>query len=53
MLNSWQREYAKFQNGEITKQVYGYWHYNYPKLEEKPFMQDIDNLRKSKKQQAE
>lgn len=53
MLNSWQMEYEKFQNGEITKEEYDYWRYNYPKVEAERFKQDIDKLRKAKKQQAE
>lgn len=53
MLNSWQMEYEKFQNGEITKKEYDYWRYNYPKVEAERFKQDIDKLRKAKKQQSE
>lgn len=53
MLNSWQMEYEKFQNGEITKEEYDYWRYNYPKVEAERFKQDIDKLRKAKKQQSE
>lgn len=52
MLNSWQMEYEKFQNGEITKEEYDYWRYNYPKVEAERFKQDIDKLRKAKKQQS-
>ncbi len=37
MLNSWQMEYEKFQNGKITKEEYDYWRYNYPKVEAERF----------------
>lgn len=53
MLNSWQMEYEKLQNGEITKEEYDHWRYNYPKVEAERFKQDIDKLRKAKKQQSE
>lgn len=53
MLNAWQTEYEKYKNGEITKEEYDYWRYNYPKVEAERFKQDIDKQRKAKKQQSE
>lgn len=49
MLDSWQKEYEKFQNGEISKEEYDYWRYNYPKVEAERFKRDIDELRAEKK----
>ncbi len=33
MFYSWQEEYAKLQSGEITKEEYDDWRYNFPKGE--------------------
>ena len=33
MFNAWQKEAAKFRNGEITKEQYDQWRYNYPKYD--------------------
>ena len=30
MLSAWQEQVEKFQNGEITKEEYDNWRYNYP-----------------------
>lgn len=32
-LKVWEREYAKFKSGEISKEEYDHWRYNYPELE--------------------
>ncbi len=53
MLSLWYDEYEKLQNGEITKEEYDQWRYTYPKMEVEHFKQDIDKLRKAKKQQSE
>jgi hypothetical protein len=33
MFSSWQRESERLKNGEITKEEYDAWRYNYPKAE--------------------
>ena len=33
MFSAWEREAAKLQNGEITKEEYDQWRYNYPKFD--------------------
>ena len=32
MFSTWQKEYDKFKRGEITKDEYDDWRYNYPKI---------------------
>lgn len=53
MLSLWYDEYEKLQNGEISKEEYDQWRYTYPKMQVERFKQDIDKLRKAKKQQSE
>ena len=48
-LNSWQTEYQKLLNGEITQEEYDQWRYTYPKMEAERFKQAIDELREKKK----
>ena len=48
-LNSWQTEYQKLLNGEITQEEYDQWRYTYPKMEAEHFKQAIDELREKKK----
>lgn len=48
-LNSWQNEYQKYLDGEITKEEYDQWRYTYPKLSAQQFMQEIDKIRDKKK----
>lgn len=48
-LNSWQSEYQKLLNGEITQKEYDQWRYTYPKIQAERFKQDIDKLRTKKK----
>ncbi len=33
MFNAWQKEYEKFKKGEISKEEYDHWRYNYPKYD--------------------
>ncbi|GAA0795254.1 hypothetical protein GCM10008910_13780 [Faecalicatena orotica] len=33
MFRAWQQEAAKLERGEITKEEYGQWRYNYPKFD--------------------
>lgn len=49
MFDTWQREYEKFQNGEISKEDYDQWRYTYPKMEADRFKQAIDEIREKKK----
>lgn len=49
MFDTWQREYEKFQNGEISKEDYDKWRYTYPKMEADRFKQAIDEIREKKK----
>lgn len=48
MFMAWQKEAAKFKAGEITKEEYDQWRYNYPRLEAERFKADIDALRTAK-----
>lgn len=48
-LNSWQSEYQKLLNGEITQEEYDQWRYTYPKIQAERFKEDIDKLRTKKK----
>ncbi len=48
-LNSWQEEYEKLTNGEITQEEYDEWRYKYPQIEAERFKRDIDKLRENKK----
>ena len=45
---AWQKESEKFRAGEITKEEYDQWRYNYPRIEAERFKADIDALRKAK-----
>lgn len=47
-LNSWQAEYEKLTNGEITQEEYDEWRYTYPQIEAERFKQAIDELREKK-----
>ena len=48
-FNSWQAEYQKFLDEEITEEEYNEWRYNYPQAETERFKRDIDKLRSGKK----
>lgn len=41
MLSAWQKQSEKWKNGEITKEEYDHWRYNYPKYN--AFKPDRDN----------
>jgi len=45
MLNAWYKEVDKFRSGEITKEEYDAWRYNYPRIEAKGLKAKIDELR--------
>ncbi len=48
MFSAWNKQAEKLKNGEITKEEYDHWRYNYPKLEAERFKKELDELRKSK-----
>ncbi len=49
MLSSWLRESEKLKNGEITKEEYDHWRYNYPKVDAERTKQCLDLICTSKK----
>ncbi len=49
MFSAWNKQAEKLKNGEITKEEYDHWRYNYPKLEAERFKQELDELRNSRK----
>jgi hypothetical protein len=49
MFSTWQKEYDKFKRGEITKDEYDDWRYNYPKIEPKRAKQRLDALHTERK----
>ena len=51
MFSSWQREAEKLRNGEITKEEYDTWRYNYPRSEAERTKQLLDDLRTEKEQE--
>ena len=50
MFMAWKKEAEKLKSGEITKEEYDQWRYNYPRIEAERFKADIDALRAAKKQ---
>lgn len=46
-LNSWQKEYQKLTNNEITQEEYDHWRYTYPKVESERTKQSLDKKKKS------
>jgi len=52
IFTSWQQEADKLKNGEIKKEEYDAWRYNYPCGEVKRFEQKRDELRRNKEEQA-
>ena len=49
MLNAWQQEADKFKRGEITKEEYDEWRYNYPRIKAERLKADLDAMRASEK----
>jgi len=45
MFNSWQKEFNKLKSGEITKDEYDDWRYNYPRIEAERTRERLDDLR--------
>jgi len=50
MFMAWQQEAAKFKAGEITKEEYDTWRYNYPHIEAERFKTERDALRAKRKE---
>ena len=48
MFMAWQKEAEKFKAGEITKEEYDTWRYNYPCIDAEQFKADIDAHRAEK-----
>ncbi|MGN0527190.1 MAG: helix-turn-helix domain-containing protein [Acutalibacteraceae bacterium] len=49
MFTAWNTQAEKLKNGEITKEEYDHWRYNYQKVEAEQFKRELDVLRNSKK----
>jgi len=47
MLNVWYKEADKFRSGEITKEEYDAWRYNYPRIKAERLREKMDELRAS------
>lgn len=48
IFNAWSNEAEKFKNGEITKEEYDDWRYNYPRIEAERTKERLDALRAEK-----
>ena len=48
MFTEWHNEAKKLKNGEITKEEYDHWRYNYPRSEAERFKEEIDARRAEK-----
>ncbi len=48
MFSAWNKQAEKLKNGEIPKEEYDHWRYNYPKLEAERFKKELDELRNSR-----
>ena len=48
IFSSWQQEAGKLKSGEIAKEVYDDWRYNYPRIEAERMSERRDNLRAKK-----
>jgi hypothetical protein len=48
MLNVWQHEAEMLKFGTITKEEYGTWRYNYPRIEAERFKAELDARRTEK-----
>ncbi len=49
MFSAWNKQAEKLKNGEITKEEYDHWRYNYPKLEAERFKKELAELRNLRK----
>ena len=48
-LSAWQKEAEKYRNGEISKEEYDAWRYNYPEHQVRKTKQRLDALREQRK----
>jgi len=48
MLNAWYKEADKFKRGEIAKEEYDAWRYNFPRVKAERLMADLDARRSEK-----
>jgi len=53
IFNAWSNEAEKLANGEISKEDYDAWRYNYQEIEAERFKDSIDRLRAEKKKADE
>ena len=51
IFNAWSKEAEKLKSGEITKEEYDTWRYNYPRIETERFKEKIDALRAEKEEE--
>ena len=49
MFQAWQKQAAKLDSGEITKEEYDEWRYTYPQMESAEIKKSLDVLRAKKK----
>ena len=49
IFNAWSNEHEKFKSGEIAKEEYDAWRYNYPKIEAERTKERLDTLRTEEK----
>lgn len=52
IFNTWQQEFQKLKNGEITREEYDTWRYNYPRIEAERTKARLDALRTEKDTQS-
>ena len=52
IFTAWQQEAEKLKNGDINKEEYDAWRYNYPSAEVERFKQEREELRRKKSEQT-
>ena len=52
MLNTWYKEADKFKRGEISKEEYDEWRYNYPRIKSEQLKVELDELREERDTKA-
>lgn len=52
MWNTWKKEAAKLEAGEITREEYDHWRYTYPRVEAERTRAALDELRERKKEKG-
>jgi hypothetical protein len=53
MFSAWQQEAEKLKNGEISKEEYDTWRYNYPRIEAERTKVALDARRAEKEESNE